>query len=233
MTSSVTAIDQGRRAGGRPDVQRIVFDRMDTVICVTTSGRLDSSVVEAVRQEFARNDAVFRDHRAGAMFDPRPARAMAVDAAGQLLDDAGVPDWCISAGGDVLTRGCDPVSGRPWAAGIPDPADGPNPAEMRGLVSQAVCGPSLRAVSTVAADGPGAHRAVPDSCREVADVVYEQVSVASTDAMTAQLLASEILSGGPSMFMLAVANWQVEVLAFDTDGRSWGTRAFRARAEAA
>lgn len=227
MTISVTAIEQARRSGDGPDVQRIVFDRMDTVICVTTSGRVGSTVVDAVRDEFARNDAVFGDHRTRAMFDPLPARAMAVDTAGQLLDDAGVADWCISAGGDVLTRGADPVSGRPWAAGIPDPAD------ERRLVSQAVCGPSSRAVSTVTAPAPRARGAAPDSPRQVADVVYQQVSVVSTDAMTAQLLASEILGGGPSMFMLALANWQVEVLAFDTDGRSWGTRAFRSRAMAA
>lgn len=226
MTISV-AIDRARRSSDGPGIQRIVFDRMDTAICVTTSGRLASSVIDAVRDEFARNDAVFRDHRAGAMFDPLPTRAMAVDTAGQLLDDAGVTSWCISAGGDVLTRGMDPVHGLPWAAGILDPGDSGR------LVSQALCGPSMRAVSTVSAGTPGAHGAVPDAPRQVADVVYEQVSVVSTDSMTAQLLASEILGGGPSMFMLAVADWHVEVLAFDTDGHAWGTRAFRAHSDEA
>lgn len=203
-----------RRLPDLPLIQRCVFDVGDTAVCITTSSRLESrtlsQVLHAVRAEFFRAEPAAQD--AGiedAGIDMSSTRAMAVDAAGKILDAAGVEDWCISAGGNVLTRGVSPMREAPWAVGITEPGGD-------SLISQAVCGVDVRAVSTVVAS--------PDA---QGDAQFRQVTVVAPDILTAQLWAGEIREEGPSGLMLAIAKG-LEVLAFGPEGRVWASSAFRA-----
>lgn len=209
-----------RRLPDAPLVQRCVFDVGDTAVCVTTASHLGSTtfsqVLHAVRAEFVGSDAL-RARADGSRIDEdriddpgidlSAAMAMAVDSAGRILDAAGVEDWCISAGGDVLTRGVSPMRDLPWAVGITEPG-------ADALISQAVCGGDRRAVSTVTVDGAGA--------------AFTQVTAVAPDILTAQLWAAEIRDGGSSDLMLAIAGG-LEVLAFGADGRVWASSAFRSR----
>ncbi|QCV96577.1 FAD:protein FMN transferase [Acidipropionibacterium acidipropionici] len=202
-----------------PLIQRCVFDVGDTAVCVTTFSRLESTmlsqVLHAARAEFFRVEPASQD--AGiedAGIDMSSTRAMAVDAAGKILDAAGVEDWCISAGGDVLTRGVSPMREAPWAVGITEPGGD-------ALISQAVCGGDLRAVSTVVT--------TPDPVSPDAEEdQFRQVTVVAPDILTAQLWAGEIRDGGPSGLMLAIAKG-LEVLAFGPEGRVWASSAFRSQ----
>lgn len=68
-----------------------------------------------------------RWHRADRRIDPSGfVKGWAVEEAACRLDDAGLRDYAINAGGDILVRGdADPGSGRGWRVGIRDPE---NPA---------------------------------------------------------------------------------------------------------
>ena len=203
-----------------PLIQRCVFDVGDTAVCVTTSSRLESTmlsqVLHAVRAEFFRAEPASQD--AGiedAGIDMSSTRAMATDAAGKILDAAGVEDWCISAGGDVLTRGVSPMREAPWAVGITEPGGD-------ALISQVVCGGDLRAVSTVVTSPD------PVSLDAEGEGQFRQVTVVAPDILTAQLWAGEIRDGGPSGLMLAIARG-LEVLAFGPEGRVWASSSFRSQ----
>ena len=51
-------------------------------------------------------------------------KGYAIDQAATALQAAGVEDWCLNAGGDVLVSGSPaPGTGSPWLAGVVDPLD--------------------------------------------------------------------------------------------------------------
>jgi thiamine biosynthesis lipoprotein len=53
-----------------------------------------------------------------AVFDPSAVvRGWAVDRAAEILEHGGAKNFCIDAGGDVLTRG-EPEPGAPWSVGL-------------------------------------------------------------------------------------------------------------------
>ncbi|WCI07964.1 FAD:protein FMN transferase [Arthrobacter sp. OVS8] len=51
-------------------------------------------------------------------------KGYAIDQAATALQAAGIEDWCLNAGGDVLVSGSPaPGTGSPWLAGVVDPLD--------------------------------------------------------------------------------------------------------------
>lgn len=149
-------------------------------------------------------------------------KSLAIESAGQVLDEAGVTDWCLNAGGDVLVRGIDPARMQPWVAGIVDPFD------RTALVSQASCTGLRRAVATSGTSERGEHvwrmeSGAPGRAR------FTQVTVVADEILTADVLATAILAGGAETLLHCCARWGVDVLAFETGGRAWATRAFRRR----
>jgi FAD:protein FMN transferase len=65
----------------------------------------------------------FFDERAGGRLDPSAlAKGWAVPRGADLLSTGGVTDFCLSAGGDLVTRGA-PAPGRRWRTGIQHPHD--------------------------------------------------------------------------------------------------------------
>ena len=69
-----------------------------------------------------------------------------------------------------------------------------------------------------AANTSGGWTAVPD---------FVQVTVAAADVVTADILATAIVSGGRPMLNLATDQWDVAVLAVHADGSLLATPAFR------
>jgi thiamine biosynthesis lipoprotein len=110
--SEISRIADGRlgEADASPDVRRVlaICDHLQA----TTTGAFDA-----------------RRHRPDGRLDPSGfVKGWAVEEAAWHLVDAGLRDWSVNAGGDILTRGTpQPPAGteRPWRVGIrhPDRAD--------------------------------------------------------------------------------------------------------------
>lgn len=152
-------------------------------------------------------------------------KAMAIDGAGRVLHRAGLDHWAVGAGGDVLTSGREGVRGgaggdddggdvrKPWVVGLVDPSD------RQRLAPQVTCREGLAAVATSGSAERGEHIWRSDD-------TFAQVSVAGPDILTADVLATAIVAGGPETFELARRQWPVEVLAWTREGRPMATNAF-------
>ncbi|MCG2623292.1 FAD:protein FMN transferase [Arthrobacter sp. I2-34] len=138
-------------------------------------------------------------------------KAAAIRDAGEVLLGLGLTDWCLNAGGDVLTHG-GPGPGAAWRAGIVDPAD-------RGaLLADVTLGPGRQALATSGSSERGAHIWSPAGAEPLA-----QVSVLAADIVTADVLATAVLAGGVPLLEEAVRRWPVQVLAVRPDGSLLGT----------
>jgi thiamine biosynthesis lipoprotein len=148
-------------------------------------------------------------------------KGYAIRRAGAALQDLGLVDWCLNAGGDVLVAGSPaPGSGAPWQTGIVDPAD------RTGLATAFPLGGTSRftALATSGSAERGDHIWTAGAGR----AEFVQVSVAATDIVTADVLATAIVAGGRQMLDRATDDWDIEVLATLADGVLLGTQGFRA-----
>lgn len=155
-----------------------------------------------------RNDTggAFDPHRRDGSVDLAGiVKAAAIEAAGTVLDAAGVGRWCCNAGGDVLTRGG--TGSTPWTVGISHPDD---PGQ---LLSTVVLDTDRRAVATSGTSQRGEHVWRTDTAGE-----YRQVTVVAGDIVTADVLATAVLAGGRTVLLQAVDRWGVDVIAVTSDG---------------
>ena len=170
----------------------------------------------------ARTAGAFRSRRPDGSVDLNGViKALAIGRAGEVLASYGVHDWCLNAGGDVLTSGSQP-GGMPWVVGIVDPTD------RQALLTQFTCSTAYPAVATsgVAERGEHVWRATAvHSGTSWAEFV--QVTVAAADIMTADVLATAILAGGQATLERALQQWPLHVLAADAAGGFLATEAFR------
>jgi len=183
--------------------------------------RLDQASVE-LRESYA--EAVGWGHRTSYAFTPhRPdgildlsgiIKAKAMDAAGCLLDAAGETDWLLNVGGDVLSRGS--LSDESWRVGIVDPGD-----RNALLCIVELGGEGRRSLATSGTAERGEHiwRTGPSEA-----VRYQQVSVLTEDIVTADVLATAILAGGPDECEGALDRFDIEVLTVDDHGQLTATR---------
>ena len=136
-----------RGAAVPPDVLDRVFDQLRAVDRRFSTYRADSEISRLARGELTeagcspevRHVLAACDHLAvtsGGAFDARHqpvaggldpsayVKGWAVEEAAWILDEAGVADYTINAGGDIVARGR-PAPGRSWRIGIrhPDRAD--------------------------------------------------------------------------------------------------------------
>lgn len=129
IESTVDAVFELLHAADR----RFSTYRPDSEVCRLRRGEL--SVVDChptVREVLAlcrmftqRSFGAFRATLPGAELDPSGiVKGWAVQRAADLLKSAGANDFCLNAGGDVITAG-EPEPGRRWQVGIrhPDRAD--------------------------------------------------------------------------------------------------------------
>lgn len=177
-------------------------------------GRLplqDSS--ELHRVTYAR--AIEWRNRTGGAFDPhRPdgsidlagiVKAAAIEDAGGELRRAAFTDWCLNVGGDVLTAGA--IDGRAWSVGIVHPDD------RSRLWRTMTLDDGRCAVATSGSAERGEH-----IWRLDRGVRVRQCSVAASDIVTADVLATAVVAGGRRLAEEAAAEWGVRVLAAFDDG---------------
>ncbi len=134
-------------------------------------------------------------------------KAIAMEESGQTLREAGAKNWCLNVGGDVLVAGLD-RNGEPWSIGISDPLDRTALMTAASLVSpRAACATSGSAergdhIWTVGA----------------APAQFIQATVLANDIITADVLATAIIAGGPSALDRICETWDIDAMTVDLDG---------------
>ncbi len=160
-------------------------------------------------------DHSFTPHRPDGVVDlSGVVKARAIQAASDVLGAAGVTDWCLNAGGDVLVAGAQP-DGTPWVVGIVDPHD------RTSLWTQFATRPGRLAVATSGIQERGEH-----VWRLASDDTFTQVTVAAADIETADVLATAVLAGGVTILELAQQKYDIDILASARDGRIWASPVF-------
>lgn len=168
---------------------------------------------ESIRLGYARalewrsaTRGAFTPHRPDGVIDLNGiVKAVAIEQAGLALDAAGALNWCVNAGGDILCSA--QSSGR--TLGIVDP----------GHRAQLLCSVTLdgqrRALATSGSTERGDHiwsSTVSQGSR------FIQVTVAANDIVTADVLATAVVSGGKEALDWATEHWDVDVLTVDAAG---------------
>ena len=214
---------------------RFSLYRADSEISRIARGELVlSRSSEPLRAAYA--EAIgWRTSTAGA-FDPyRPdgvldlsgvVKALAIDAARSAVVEAGLDDALLSVGGDGVALGrrtsrpdsagrtpadsaADADADAAWMAGIVDPE---NRERLLGAVPLHT-GRAAIATSGTAERGEHVWRRSDPSSRTEAP--YRQVTVRAADIVTADVLATAILSGGPETLSDACSQWNIDVLTVD------------------
>jgi thiamine biosynthesis lipoprotein len=161
---------------------------------------------------------IFSPHRPDGAIDLNGiVKAEAIEEAGALLRNAGCDDWSINVGGDLLTAGRNRFL--PWVTGIADPLD-----ESTLLCSVALEG-SRRAIATSGSAQRGDHIWLGGS-RTPSH--FRQASVIADDIVTADVLATAVIAGGPDALNDLTERWDVDVLTVDRDWQLAATPGFRA-----
>ncbi len=154
-------------------------------------------------------DGAFRPHRPDGVIDLAGiVKAEAIRRSGEILAASGQP-WLLNAGGDVLTSGGQVV-------GIVDPTN------RQQLLTQYVTSVQVPAVATSGTAERGEHIWRAGTTDE-----FSQVTVAAGDIITADVLATAIMSGGVATLNDMVAAYPIQVLAVQRDGGILATSAFR------
>ncbi|MCU1558307.1 MAG: thiamine biosynthesis protein [Microbacteriaceae bacterium] len=201
--------------------------RPDSELSQISAGRLPLMKSSArLRSVYA--DSLFWRNRTNGAFTPhRPdgvvdlngiVKAIAIERAGAMLDAAGLDDWCVDVGGDILCRGVQP-NGTPWTLGIVDPDD------RSALLCSIVLHGERRAVATSGSTERGDHIWRDGSRSEPA---FRQVTVVADDMITADVLATAIVSGGRTTLDDVTERWSIDVLSIDLDGSMRATAGFQA-----
>ena len=181
------------------------------------SGTLRDAYAEALDWSRATADR-FTPHRPDGVLDLSGIiKAHALAAAGRVLDDAGVADWLLNAGGDILRRGTH--DGAAWRVGIIDPG-----SRATLLCAVELAGTRL-AVATSGTAERGEHiwRAPARS----AAAAYRQVTVRADGIVTADVLATALLAGGPDRSDDILDRFDVDILTVDDHGNLTATPRLR------
>lgn len=182
----------------------------------TVSDAFRSAYDEAILWRIATGGA-FTPHRPDGVVDLTGIiKAFGIRNAGRALREAGVTDWCLNAGGDVLTSGRS-ADGEAWVVGIVDPAD------RTELFTQFTTGDERWAVATSGIAERGEH-----IWRMAADDTFVQVTVCARDIVTADVLATAILAGGREALARAQELDDIDVLACSAGEKMYASRCFLA-----
>jgi thiamine biosynthesis lipoprotein len=150
----------------------------------------------------------FTPHRPDGVIDlSGVVKAQAMEQAGMGLVEHGATNWCLNVGGDVLVAGLD-QNLSPWTIGIIDPLD------REALLTAAALHGSRRACATSGSAERGDHIWTIGA----APAVFVQATVLADDIVTADVLATAIVAGGPAALDQICATWNVDVLTIDRAG---------------
>jgi len=221
------------------DAVHTVFDHFDSTyslykphselsrIAAGTIAMVDAS--EEVRDTYATalawraaTSGGFSPHRPDGVIDlSGVVKALAMQDAAEALREAGALNWCLNVGGDILVSGCDRDS-EPWSIGIVDPD------QRDALLCSAPLRGSRRACATSGSAERGDHiwtvGADPSS--------FRQATVIADDIVTADVLATAIIAGGPSALDQICATWDVDVMTVDREGDLRMTPGFTTKVQA-
>lgn len=139
-------------------------------------------------------------------------KAMAIAQAVRILRDAGVEGGHVGIGGDGESWGSAGDGGTTWWAGIVDPAD-----RQRVLTTVAL-GPGRAALATSGSAERGDHIWTRPG-------VYApvQASVVAADIVTADVLATAIISGGVDFLNEATERWPIHAYVITASGEHLAT----------
>ncbi|MCW2996030.1 MAG: thiamine biosynthesis protein [Conexibacter sp.] len=228
---TVVSLDvRGAHAGTEvADAGRVALDRLRAVDARFSTYRPDSEIARIARGELDALDASpdvrevldrcddlrratggWFDHGSGDALDPSAlVKGWAVQRAADGLSAAGVTDFCLSAGGDLVVRG----GARPatcWRVGIQHPQD-------RGAVAATLEVTDL-AVATSGAYERGAHVRDPHSGRPPSGVL--SVTVTGPDLGTADACSTAAFAmglDGPAWTLRLAAGYEaLTILADET-----------------
>jgi thiamine biosynthesis lipoprotein len=171
----------------------------------------------------SRTGGAFTPHRPDGVVDlSGTVKAAAMRDAGEVLALAGVSDWCLNVGGDVLVGG-GPRPGDAWVVGIVDPAD-------RGALLASV---ALAGSRAACATSGSAERGDHIWTRGAGPSPFVQVSVLADDIVVADVLATAIIAGGEATLELVTLTFDADVLTVDRAGDLRATPGVLAAAAAA
>ena len=171
---------------------------------------------ELMREEYARA-LTWRDRTAGA-FTPHRAdgvidlsgtiKAVAIQAAADELTQAGFTDFSVNVAGDLTTAGNQSAEVSGWVTGILDPAD----------QSQLLAAVRLNAQYPAMATSGFAERGEHIWMRPESTKDFVQATVIATDIITADVLATAIISGGQESLNQITQDFAVAVVTVGPDG---------------
>ena len=220
-------------AAGPPGdgVLEAVRERFESIEDRFSLFRHDSEISRIARGELALTDAsapfldayaaaidwraatrgAFDPHRPGGESGPGPidlsgiVKAHAIQAAAELITRSDTTDALISVGGDGVAIGRHDADDC-WTAGIIDPDD------RSSLLCAVQLDARLPALATSGTTERGEHvwRSGPFD--------FRQVTVLAADIVTADVLATAILSGGRPLRDEATEHWDIDVLTVDVHG---------------
>jgi FAD:protein FMN transferase len=174
----------------------------------------DSS--EEMREEYARalfwrekTDGAFTAHRPDGVIDlSGTIKAVAIEAAAQMLHGAGITNFSVNVGGDLTTSGDQDTETAGWITGIIDPA------HSESLLAAVRLTPEFPAIATSGTAQRGEHIWLrPETTKD-----FVQATVIAHDIITADVLATAIISGGQSALDQITQNFAVAVMTVDCDG---------------
>lgn len=182
--SELARLDRGELADDE------LSDDMHEVLGIAARAREDSGGVFDVRSPEGRLDT------------NGVVKGWAAQKAADVLVAAGLHDFCLNAGGDVVARG-EPEPGRPWQVAVRDPGDA-------GSVI-AVLAVRDGAVATSGTYERGAH--VWDGRTGSRDLPLVAATVVAADLAVADVLATTVLAMGEEGPAWALAHGAAAVLA--------------------
>ena len=169
--------------------------------------------VVAIGEEAARaSGGAFRIRRPDGTWDlDGVVKGWAAARAAGVLDAAGLRDYCLNAGGDVVVSGS-PDGDRPWSVGIRSPH---RPGDMLAVLAVTDAG-----VATSGSYERGPH--IVDGRDGSIPTELLSATVVADDLATADVLATAVFALGPDRLRWALAHGARGVLAMDASGRLLG-----------
>ncbi|WP_370545047.1 FAD:protein FMN transferase [Herbiconiux sp. VKM Ac-1786] len=156
----------------------------------------------------------FTPHRPDGVIDlSGTVKAKAMEAAAQVLESSGEAHWMLVAGGDILVRGS--LGDLPWRAGVVDPDDR----------DALLCSVELTGRRTALATSGTAERGEHIwRCGDPSGPQrYRQVTVLADDIVTADVLATALVAGGPERCPELLARFDIDALMVDEAGHLTAT----------
>ncbi len=157
------------------------------------------------------------------------AKGYGVDRAAAILRDAGLRNFMIDGGGDILVAGL--KFGEPWRLGIQHPRSARNDLMAALDLTDAALVTSGDYERGRVIDGQRVHHILDPRTGRPAQHC-QSVSVIAPDAESADALATTVFVLGPEKGLQFIAGRpQTEALIVDAKGRLWMTDGFTAKAE--